>query len=65
MFLPESSIDDMEAIRLREEGQNLADRYMCLEKFFSSFIEQLDCLSLFLVFIIYAIVCSVLLLMFA
>lgn len=27
MFMPESSIDEMETIRLREEGQNLADRY--------------------------------------
>lgn len=27
MFVPESNIDEMEAIRLREEGQNLADRF--------------------------------------
>lgn len=26
MFIPESTIDEMEAIRLRKEGQNLADR---------------------------------------
>lgn len=27
MFVPEASIDEMEAMKLREEGQNLADRY--------------------------------------
>ena len=27
MFVPDSMIDDLEALRLREEGQNLADRY--------------------------------------
>lgn len=27
MFVPESTIDELEAIRLRKEGQNLADRY--------------------------------------
>lgn len=26
MFMPEASIDEMEAMKLREEGQNLADR---------------------------------------
>lgn len=30
MFVPESSIDEMEAMRLKEEGQNLADRYDCI-----------------------------------
>lgn len=30
MFVPDSSIDEMEAKRLREEGQNLADRYIWL-----------------------------------
>ncbi|KAI4504260.1 hypothetical protein M0802_000731 [Mischocyttarus mexicanus] len=29
MFLPESSIDDMETLRLREEGQSLADSLQC------------------------------------
>lgn len=28
MFVPEAIIDEMEAIKLREEGQNLADRYI-------------------------------------
>lgn len=28
MFIPEASIDEMEAMKLREEGQNLADRYI-------------------------------------
>lgn len=28
MFVPEASIDEMEAMKLREEGQNLADRYI-------------------------------------
>lgn len=28
MFIPEANIDEMEAMKLREEGQNLADRYV-------------------------------------
>lgn len=28
MFMPEAGIDEIEAIKLREEGQNLADRYV-------------------------------------
>lgn len=28
MFVPEAGIDEIEAIKLREEGQNLADRYI-------------------------------------
>ncbi|XP_025993656.1 rho GTPase-activating protein 190 isoform X3 [Solenopsis invicta] len=29
MFIPEASIDEMEAMKLREEGQNLADSLQC------------------------------------
>ncbi|XP_024940341.1 rho GTPase-activating protein 190 isoform X7 [Cephus cinctus] len=29
MFVPDSNIDEMEALRLREEGQNLADSLQC------------------------------------
>lgn len=27
LFVPDGSIDELEAMRLREEGQNLSDRY--------------------------------------
>ncbi|XP_076178702.1 rho GTPase-activating protein 190 isoform X3 [Ptiloglossa arizonensis] len=40
MFMPESSIDEMETIRLREEGQNLADSLQC--PFIDVCIEDLE-----------------------
>ncbi|XP_026673426.1 rho GTPase-activating protein 190 isoform X3 [Ceratina calcarata] len=40
MFVPESTIDEMEAIRLREEGQNLADSLQC--PFIDVCIEDLE-----------------------
>uniref|UniRef100_A0A0C9QV64 RhoGAPp190_1 protein n=1 Tax=Fopius arisanus TaxID=64838 RepID=A0A0C9QV64_9HYME len=40
MFIPESTIDEMEAMRLREEGQNLADSLQC--PFIDVCIEDLE-----------------------
>ncbi|XP_033341440.1 rho GTPase-activating protein 190 isoform X1 [Megalopta genalis] len=40
MFVPESTIDEMEAIRLRQEGQNLADSLQC--PFIDVCIEDLE-----------------------
>ncbi|KAG6799126.1 rho GTPase-activating protein [Apis mellifera caucasica] len=40
MFVPESTIDEMEAIRLRKEGQNLADSLQC--PFIDVCIEDLE-----------------------
>ncbi|XP_015111306.1 rho GTPase-activating protein 190 isoform X3 [Diachasma alloeum] len=40
MFIPESTIDEMEAMRLREEGQNLADSLQC--PFIDVCVEDLE-----------------------
>ncbi|XP_066603982.1 rho GTPase-activating protein 190 isoform X2 [Prorops nasuta] len=40
MFVPESTVDESEAIRLREEGQNLADSLQC--PFIDVCIEDLE-----------------------
>ncbi|XP_029033952.1 rho GTPase-activating protein 190 isoform X4 [Osmia bicornis bicornis] len=40
MFVPESTIDELEAIRLKEEGQNLADSLQC--PFIDVCIEDLE-----------------------
>jgi len=47
MFIPEASIDEMEAMKLREEGQNLADRYInCTLIIKLKFIEYVIILSI-------------------
>lgn len=40
MFVPDANIDEMEAIRLREEGQSLADSLQC--PFIDVCIEDLE-----------------------
>jgi len=47
MFIPEASIDEMDAIKLREEGQSLADRYInCTLIIKLKFIEYVIILSI-------------------
>lgn len=55
MFLPEASIDEMEAMKLREEGQNLADRYIDCISFNRNEICALD----ILINLVLCLVCSV------